>query len=198
MHRTLRIRFLRSIGVLAALVLAAPAGATVVRYDAALQDDGSWRYHYVVSVSAQGDGVGQFAVFFARELYANLRDWSAPTGWDALIQQPANGPGLVDDGLVDFCSQGPLGTCDGARIAPGSALGGFSVAFDWLGSGLPDRQTFEVRDPDDFALVFAGTTVGAAAVPAPPAVWLMTAGLFGVLAVRRRRAMSVHPPRTAP
>ncbi|MBN1765568.1 MAG: PEP-CTERM sorting domain-containing protein, partial [Sedimentisphaerales bacterium] len=44
-------------------------------------------------------------------------------------------------------------------IAPGETVSGFSVSFDWLGTGVPGAQFYEIIDPDDFSTLDSGYTV---------------------------------------
>ena len=94
------------------------------------------------------------------------------TEWDELVVQPD--PILTDDGFYDA-----LATGDG--IAQGASFAGFTAQFDWLGTGEPGAQLFEIIDPDTFETIYSGQTV-----PEPTALTLLMLG--AALTATRRRA----------
>jgi hypothetical protein len=91
--------------------------------------------------------------------------------WDELVVQPD--PILHDDGFYDALALG-------AGILVGSQEAGFAVQFDWLGSGEPGPQPFDIVDPVTFQTKYSGTTL-----PEPSALIL----LAGAVAAARRQQM---------
>lgn len=76
---------------------------------------------------------------------------------------------------------------NGAGLDGGARASGFSVDFDWLGSGRPGAQGYTVYDPQNFATLYSGTT---APVPVPASAVLLLSSL-GVLArFRSNRALA--------
>lgn len=77
-------------------------------------------------------------------------------------------------------------------LADGATLSGFAVEFQWLLSGLPGPQSFEIFDPITFAVLESGLTVaadgpGPTPTPEPGTLALLIAALAGsALATRRR------------
>jgi len=86
---------------------------------------------------------------------------------DQLVQPE---PLLLFDGYYDALTLG-------SGIPVGQSVGGFSVAFDWLGVGTPGPQPFDIVDPYTFETLHAGTTT-----PEPG-----TLALLALLLLPRRR-----------
>ena len=166
---------------LAAALLARNAGAVTIT--STLDDLGSGRYEYGYEVLNDDLAVAidEFTIFFDLGLYENLAVTASPAGWDSLSVEPD--PGLPDDGFFDSCSS-IFCFGSGLGITPGTALGGFSVAFDYLGAGLPGSQYFQIVDPLTFGVLGEGFTEPAVSVPEPGTLSLLLAGLF--VFVRRK------------
>lgn len=49
-------------------------------------------------------------------------------------------------------------------VTVGQSISGFTVEFDWLGSGAPGTQSFEIYDPVSYDLLEQGTTAQKAVV----------------------------------
>jgi len=167
------------------MAIAAPGvgHATSISYDVSSLGGTGWEYTYTVANDTLGADIEEFTIWFDLALYGNLVATATPADWDPLVIQPD--PGLPDDGFYDALALV-------AGIAPGDSLGGFSVSFDYLGSGTPGAQLFEVIDPATFDLLDDGTTVRAAAGPGPsPAIpepatgLLLGMGLAGLLVGRQ-------------
>lgn len=105
-------------------------------------------------------------------LSVSLTDGAA-ADWSALLLDS----GIGVPAVLSLASNGP-GLGGGARAS------GFSVDFDWLGTGRPGAQGYTVYDPQTFATMYSGTT---APVPLPASAVLLLSSL-GVLAHRARRA----------
>jgi hypothetical protein len=98
---------------------------------------------------------------------------SSPDGWDSIVVQPdAAVPG---DGFFDSLTLGK-------SIGPGESKSGFSVSFDFLDTGAPGRQRFDIVDPISFSSVFSGMTNPADTAPPsdvtePGTIFLLAIGL---------------------
>lgn len=162
----------RLIGALG-LAMTLPVWATTVTYDLANISGNTWEYTYSVSNDTLAQDIEEFTIFFDLALYENLVATATPAGWDPLVIQPD--PGLPDDGFYDA-----LALTVAAGIAPGGALSGFGVQFDFLGVGTPGAQPFDIVDPLTFNTLDSGTTQ-LASVPVPAALWLFGSGLLGLV-----------------
>jgi len=163
--------------MVAVVSTASTAQASVIRYEVTNVAGSTWQYDYSVANNSLGGALQEFSVFFELGLYANLAFAAAPDGWDALAVQPS--AELPDNGFFDA-----LAVSDG--IAPGAELGGFSVRFDWLGTGTPGAQAFNVVDPVTLDIVESGQTVP---LPEPGALALVLVALGTHVArqgIRRR------------
>ena len=125
------------------IVLAVPllffglaAGANTINYSVDDLGGGRWQYNYDVDNTGL-DVIDNIVVYFDLGLYENLSVAASPADWDSIVFDPD--PGIPDDGLLDSLA-------DVAGIDPGAMLGGFSVAFDFLGAGTPGDQFFELYD----------------------------------------------------
>ena len=77
-------------------------------------------------------------------------------------------------------------------IAPGVTEGGFRVSFNWLGTGTPGTQAFDIIDPLYFDILESGTTAlgQTTAVPEPATISLFLIGVLGLLGFRRKIAIN--------
>ncbi len=148
------------------------AQATTVTYSVLNSSDTTWQYDYTVTNDTLGSALREFTVFFDRTQYANLVVNGSPVDWDSLVAQPDNN--LPDDGYFDS-----LNTATGLAI--GASQSGFLVQFDFLGTGSPGSQAFNIVDPDTFDVLDSGST---SAVPLPATFWLLITA-FGSLIGRR-------------
>lgn len=147
------------------------AQATMIFFEAANISGNTWEYSYTVENDSLGFDIEEFTVFFDVGVYENLVLADAPAGWDPLAIQPDTL--LPADGFYDA-----LALISG--VAPGTSLAGFSVQFDFLGTGTPGAQPFTIVDPFTFETVDSGSTQladGIVAVPEPGSFWLLLAGL---------------------
>ncbi len=124
-----------------------------------------WAYTYDVMNISWTQPIQEFTIWFDRNTQRNLAIGTPnpPAGdWSELIAQPDLV--LQADGFYDALSLT-------GGIAPGSHVFGFSVAFDWLGEGVPGAQPFEIIDPQNFHTLYSGTTI-----PEPACAVLLLAG----------------------
>ncbi len=134
-------------------------------------DNNTWEIDYTAGNDTLGVPLEEFVILFEPGLYTNLVATATPLNWDPLTIQPD--PFTPDNGFYDA-----LALADG--IAPGASLGGFTVQFDFLGSGKPGAQPFQVIDPFTFDILEQGVT-SPQTVPLPPALWLFAGGLSGLI-----------------
>ena len=162
---------------LLALLLCAmsAAHATSIGYTATALGGTQWRYDYTVSNTTLAVPIEEFTIFFSVGPYLNLLDVSTAPGWDLLLVQPD--PAIPDSGYLDA-----LALAGG--IAPGASAAGFSVTFDYLGTGSPGSQLFAILDPLTFVAIDTG---GTQAVPLPSTPCLLLAGMLAMLCLRRRQ-----------
>ncbi|PVV07633.1 MAG: hypothetical protein B6D77_13350 [gamma proteobacterium symbiont of Ctena orbiculata] len=158
------------------------ASANPIYYELTDIGGGSYEYQYTVDNQTLSP-IEEFTIWFDLGLYDNLLISASPSlDWDGLAIQPD--PLLPDDGFADWLTFG-------AAINPGEMLGGFRVEFDWLGSGTPGAQFFEIIDPENFTASSSGLTqitqtATSTSVPEPGTWALMGVGLL-LLGVRRFR-----------
>ena len=134
-----------SVVALVAAVLSAPAEAVTVKYTATDLTDvvvgqDRWSINYLVSGSFVG--FGGLNVTYPYSNFANLMATASPDPlvWTVNVTQPD--AGVFADGLVSLSPSTDITVAD----LP------FSVEFNWLGTGSPGSQAFEIFD-DLFAIV---------------------------------------------
>ena len=139
----------------------------------------SYEALYTVINDTPSINVEEFTVYFQEGLYENLAVTTTPVDWDPLAVQPD--PAIPDDGFYDALALN-------MGISFGDQLGGFGVSFDWLGSGDPGSQFFEIINPFTFDILTSGTTELASATPVPePASILLMGSGIGMLAAFVRK-----------
>ncbi|MBN1765002.1 MAG: PEP-CTERM sorting domain-containing protein [Sedimentisphaerales bacterium] len=163
-----------SVVVVFMVVSDARAQDTQISYFVNNLSGNSWQYTYDIRNISLTAGIEEFTIWFDYGLYENLAITTPdpPAGdWDEIVWQPE--PLIGDDGGYD--GRAEVSTL---AIAPGETVSGFAVSFDWLGTGVPGAQFYEIIDPDDFSTLDSGYTV-----PEPATIFLF--GL-GVVAIRKR------------
>ena len=144
-----------------------------VGYQASDLGGGHWKYIYDVRNDSFSEPIQEFTIWFDRAKYRTLQVATPnppAADWDELVVQPD--PILHDDGFYDARALG-------AGILVGSQETGFVVQFDWLGSGGPGRQPFDIVNPITLQVEYSGMTVP------EPSAWILLAG--GIAAARRWR-----------
>ena len=166
------------------LVSAGPAMATTIEYQATDLGGGKWEYTYNVkndsSSPVLSGSLEDFLVYFAYGQFDNLLVTGTPVNW---ISQAINPSAINLDGYFEgYTTTDP--------IPVGGSLDSFKVSFDWLGSGTPGAQLFEIYDAN-LNLLGSGTTVPMSPTPPgvpEPATWLLFAsGMMGLIYTRLNR-----------
>jgi hypothetical protein len=130
-----------------------------------------WEYVYTVENKGLQQGINEFTIWFDVDSYDKLtiNTPNPPANnWDVIIWQPE--PLLDDDGGYDALAKG-------LSIGVGQSVTGFSVSFNWSGTGLPGPQYYEIIDPGSFETIESGWTV-----PEPATIMLF---VFGFLVLKK-------------
>ncbi|HVP11984.1 MAG TPA: hypothetical protein VMV94_12455 [Phycisphaerae bacterium] len=168
----------REVGLVSALAMsliatqASYAGDVDVAYTLTNLGTNHWQYTYDVTNNALVLTVEEFTIWFDLADFRNLSITTPDppsSNWDELVTQPD--PLLGDDGYYDALALS-------APIGVGQSVQGFSVAFEWLGPGIPGQQPFDIVDPVTFQPILSGWTLP------EPASFLLP--LLAVLFLRRR------------
>ncbi len=150
------------------------SNAATVNYEITNILGNRWQYNYSVYNDSLTIDIEEFLIFFDHNAFDNLAVVDTPVTWDPLVIQPDSA--LPDDGYFDALALG-------SGIAPGTSLSGFLIEFDYLLSGPPGSQYFEVRDSISFDLLESGNTVLAnGSVPEPNTMFLAIIGIIPLLA----------------
>jgi len=151
-----------------ALLAAGSANAATIYYEAeplpSIGLNERWRYTYTLENTDFDPGEG-FTIVFSAVDYVALAEPSAPDpDWNAIVLQPDLL--LPDHGYFDAQAQ----------VAAPSNAGSFSVVFDWLGTGTPGPQPYELYDTSFDSVEQGVTTI----IPDPSTALLMVVGLIGL------------------
>jgi len=156
--------------------------AATISYSVQQLSGNRWTYEYDVSAQASDSEIREFTIFFDRNLFSHLQVMDTPAQWDSLVVQPDQA--LASNGFFDALALG-------AGLAPGDSVGGFRIAFDFLGTGTPGDQSFDIVDPDTFETLSSGRTSSSTPpphdLPEPSPFMLMALPIAALLA---RRALS--------
>lgn len=185
MNRFNRLSLSLALAALPALsLLPTSSQAALVGTSYSLVAGNTWKASFSFSNGAGDPAAPGLTVFFDETLYANLTSAVAPAGWDPLVVQPDP---VLGAGFFDAYAYDPADA-----LQPGQTLSGFSVQFDFVGSGAPGALAFEFYrfDGADLVSLQTGTTtvVPATDVPEPATAWLGAAALLGLLGASRRKA----------
>ena len=169
---------LRTMVIGAGLLLSSAVWAAPTVTYAAVDVAGSWHYDY--TVNGPIDFFGGVHLVFDYGSYANLASSSSDPS--ILLNQPDQIALLNGDVFATF---------DTAALADGSSAL-FSVSFDWLGTGAPGSQAFDIFDASG-NFVAAGSTTATGSTPPPPLpepsdIALAAAALLALSLTRRRSA----------
>jgi hypothetical protein len=176
--------------VAALLAVTANAYATIIEYDVLDLGGSNYRSTYtVINDGSLGPGVPitLFDIEFDPSLYLEssltiTTPAALQAQWDELIFPSVPGLPAVYDVFAL-----------GGGVAHGASVSGFSIEFQWLGSGLPGSQLFQIYDVDPVTgattLLETGLTrARAIPMPEPQTSWLLMLGAVGILGAAGRRA----------
>ena len=142
-----------------------------------------WSVDFTVTNTGEPAPVSEFTVYFAEGLFSNLAVTGSPGTWDSIVIQPDSG--LPADGFFDALVLDQADALDN-----GESQSGFSMTFDFLGTGAPGALPFDFLDAN-FTVIASGRTTlpggGGGTVP-EPATWLLVAA--GVATLRGARGQS--------
>ena len=161
----------------AALLLTLCVGAHAGKVDSTYTSLGGnqWSAAFTVTNTGEPAPVSEFTVYFAEGLFANLAVTGSPSTWDSIVIQPDSG--IPADGFFDALVLDQVDALDN-----GESQSGFSMTFDFLGSGAPGALPFDFLDAN-FTVIASGRTTlpggGGGTVPAP-ATWLLVVGAIAV------------------
>lgn len=136
--------------VMAVMLTAGGAMATTIEYALTNLGSNQYQYNWWVLNNSLGVSLTNFTIYFSDVDVidgTDLTDPIAPSGWDALVEEPS-APGL--GGYYDAAALG-------SGIAAGASESGFSAKFTFIGTGAPGSQAFEVYD-GDWNLLDSGRT----------------------------------------
>jgi hypothetical protein len=194
-----------SLVTLTAALWTGTAQAILIEYE--LADLGSNKYRYEYTVTNNGTLLGAapveaFLIAFDETLYKetslqHVTPGALSTQWyeEILGSVPAISP-------ADYSADASGNLLQ--AIANGTSLGKFMVEFEWMGSGLPGSQPFEIYDLDNtdpvnlpLLLVESGQTqlrqVGPEQVPEPAVLALFGMGFLVMNMTRRRNGFGISP-----
>ncbi len=146
---------------------------TEIQYEVGDLGSNQWEYIYTVENIGLSTGIEEFTIWFDYGLYDNLvvTTPETPPEWGQIVWQVE--PVLEDPGGYDALATN-------LNIDIGESLDGFSVSFDWLGTGNPGLQYYEIIDPLDFSTIEDGYTV-------PEPGMLLLLGLGALLGRRGKK-----------
>ena len=140
---------------------------------------GMWQYDYTLfntSDPVADAGFDLYDIFITFDPTATFTVAAIPAGWDW----------IGGSGFADMYSLNPGAPPVGTDIAPGTSLSGFSFMFDYQAGSLPFDVTFaNPVDPDNPAM-YSGISSGSSAVPEPSTLLLLSAGITGMVLLRKR------------
>lgn len=145
--------------------------ATTIHYESSQLGGNRWQYDYSITNDMLASNIQEFTIFFDYGLYDDLTVASALMDWRPMVTSPALILGVPDNGTYDALAST-------AGIAPGATMKGFSVSFDWLGTGTPGSQYFEIVNPVSFNTLDSGQTI-----PEPSTLLLLSLGFSGLISI---------------
>ena len=179
------------LGILGLTLLAGQAGAATISISYNLIPVGGSTYDYVYSIYNDGSLAGSaavqlFDVDFSTSLYSSISIVTPPsfnTQWSEQLLAPVGPPGTAFD--VCAANQGNVNCPTTPGILAGNSLSGFAVQFNWLGTGTPGSQPFQIFNANTSQVLENGNTVA----PEPSTFGLLALAVaFGGYRLRRKRS----------
>jgi hypothetical protein len=149
-----------------------------IYYTAENQSGNQWTYNYTVSNLALDEGISEVTIWFELGKYSALQIVSDPLldpDWNQIVWQPNHI--LNNNGGFDALTILQ-------PILPNSNVKGFAVSFNWLGTGDPGRQYYEIINPNTYEVVSNGYTI---LVPEPCSIALMGIGSAWLIRCQKRQ-----------
>lgn len=173
---------IRCLLLAAALAMHALASASVVTAQYTPLGGSAWTASFTVQNDGTLPSIGGFTIFFPETEFAALAVEGYPSTWDTIVAQPDLG--LPAAGFMDSFAIAPADA-----LGSGQSVGGFQIAFSFLGTGAPGRLAYDIVDAD-FAVLETGFTaiVPASVVPEPGTALLVALALVlaGLLRISGR------------
>ena len=167
-----------SLVVLTALVFfSTKAIATIISYEASYISGTTWEYSYTVSDHVFNTG-DSFEIVYELGAYENITDISHGSDWNVTTLDPVNIPGWFSfNGIYN----GTASTDNPSLIDP------FVVQFDWLGTGDPSTQPFNVFAAGNWMMpIETGITESSSSsIPEPSTIFLI-GSLLGFITIKRK------------
>jgi len=158
------------------LVICTNSYGTLIRYNLTALGGSQFEYEYTVTNDSLIIPIEEFTIWFDVHLYDNLvitTEEPLASQWDEII--------LKKTGFELPMGYDAKSLTGG--IQPLQVVSGFSVKFDWFGTGIPGSQYYEIVNPSTFVTIDSGYTV---LVPEPATLLLLG---FGTLAFRTKRRL---------
>jgi hypothetical protein len=124
----------------------------------------------------------EFTIYFDSHLYDNLviATPEPPAGdWDEIVWQPD--PLWSIDGGYDALALG-------SGIGQGEAVSGFAVSFDWLGTGTPGPQWYDIIKPPNYSkpVDSSWTTIKPITIIPAPGAFILTVIGLSIIGFRKK------------
>ena len=169
--------------LLLGLMMSAAASATTVSYSMAAAPTAG-QYLFSFYLSGYTFSVNQeLEIQFDPTMYSALSNGTAGTGFNVLLFQPDNRPGI---GFPGYYSA--LATMNNPSLSSA-----FSVIATYIGTGTPGPQSYSINTYSQSGAFVSSTVTGLTtpaptATPEPASLWLCVLGMFVGSAWLLRRA----------
>lgn len=174
--------FLVFIITVSSFFVSSGVNAAIIDYTTHYLGGTQWRYDYLATNDLPDTTITEITIFFDPARYGNLQDISSAVGWDPLVIAPDTG--IPAPGFLDVLATG-------AGINASGVQAGFAVIFDYLATGSPGAQIFNIVDPATFAVLETGFTRAAdtpVQVPTPSTMPLLLLGGIALLRAHQRKS----------
>lgn len=176
-------RIATGVAIICLLVTGVFGSPTQITYQVTSLGLGRWQYNYDVTNVSLTSPIEEFTIWFDYTLYDGLAiETPDPpaSDWDELIISQPDPKWSIDGGYDALAESWNPG------INIGQTVSGFSVSFDWLGTGEPGSQLYEIVNPDTYDTIESGRTI---IIPAPGALILTVIGLSVIRFREKHKAL---------